>query len=438
MKQILPAVLFLFSILTGKISNAQWTSIYTDQTSSDATDVYVVNGILFMKTEEGIIYRTYRSTDEGTTWQDISSNFPEGGTSSLNDRVSSIVGIGNEVFATTTDKRLYASTNGGVTFTPRYTFSSSYIVTDLTTDNNTLYAVQTARSIYKSTDNGQSFQEIIINYQNIANIGITGFAAIGQNYVLQSNQAVGAIGSSDGGVTWTKIEEPSSNYPVSRIFKEKNIIWGSTNNGLVKYNPATKKWTSSLESLLSPVYGLSSNNNVLLCTTVSFFDGKRRHYVSSNDGVSWTELNQDGMLPDNAVTLAKRINEVSEKNYFVVYYKFTSGTPSGTRKTIVYRLPLTTTSVNDQLAKKGFALKANYPNPFHDQTMISWSIQSSAQVTIRIYDINGKEMETLVNGKYNAGDYTMPLHNDGRYTSGIYFCRMQAGSHMLTSKLVVQ
>ncbi|MBU6157681.1 MAG: T9SS type A sorting domain-containing protein [Bacteroidetes bacterium] len=434
MKRILSIIPLIVFILIGQIANAQWTSIYTDSTSDDDTELYVANGVLFMKTKEGIYYRTYRSADEGTTWQDISSNFPEGGTSSLNDRVSSIVGVGNEIFATTTDKRLYASTDGGITFTPRYTFTTSYTIRALTTDNKTLYANHSARSIYKSTDNGKTFQEITINYQNIANIGITGFAAIGQNYVLQSNQAGGVIGSSDGGATWTKIEEPSVSAPVLKIFKAKNIIWGSTYNGLVKYNPETKKWTSSLEGVFAPAWSISSNSNQLLCTTVSFVDGKRRHYVSSNDGNSWTELNQDGMLPDNGVNGAQRINEISEKNYFVVYYKLSSGK----QKTIVYRWPLTATSVNEQLAKKGFALKPNYPNPFHDQTTIGWTMKTTAQVTIRIYDINGKEMETLVSGKYLPGEYTKSLNTAGRYKPGIYFCQMQAGNHIVTSKLVVQ
>jgi hypothetical protein len=132
--------------------------------------------------------------------------------------------------------------------------------------------------------------------------------------------------------------------------------------------------------------------------------------------------------------LSLKSNEISSTHYFATYFSNISGKV----KTIVYRRPLNTSSVSDRLAAKGFTLRPNFPNPFRDHTTISWALQSSAQVTIRIYDMNGKEMETLVNGKYNAGNYTMPLNNDGRYTSGIYFCRMQAGNHISTSKLIVQ
>ncbi len=434
MKRFLPIISFLVFILIGQISYAQWTSVYTDSISADATNLHVANGILFLKRSNDGRDKLYRSSDEGTTWQEISANFPDNITGEPAG-VNSVVSIGNEIFASpNTVNKLYVSDNGGITFTVRYTFNLvNAFITSLSTDNNTLYVVPTRGSIYKSTDNGNTFQEVVINYPSPTGpIANEDFFAIGQNYVLKSN--IGTLGSSDGGATWTKIQEPSTNTAISRIYKAKNIIWGTTNNGLVKYNPATKTWTPSLESQLSPVYGISSNNNVLLCTTASFLDGKRRHYVSSNDGDNWTELNQDGMLADNGAILVKRINEVSEKNYFVVYYKFAAGK----RKTIIYRLPLTTTSIKDQLANNGLTLKPNFPNPFHNQTTISWTIQSSAQVTIRIYDINGKEMETLVSGKYTPGDYTTSLHNDGRYKPGIYFCQMQAGNNMLTSKLVVQ
>jgi photosystem II stability/assembly factor-like uncharacterized protein len=440
MKIFISTSLFLFFLVHNYDLRAQWTSVYTDETSADATNIFVVNGIIFLKTQSSATgKKLFRSADEGTAWQDVSANFPDNITGEP-AAVNSVVSIGNEIFASpNTVNKLYVSDNGGITFTVRYTFNLvNAFITSLSTDNNTLYVVPTIGSIYKSTDNGNTFQEIVINYPSPTGpIANQDFFAIGQNYVLKSN--IGTLGSSDGGITWTKID-PSSSILIQKIYKAKNTIWGSpaisgtSSDGLLKYNPSTKTWAPSLNNVFVSAGSISSNNNVLFCTTIGFLDNQRRHYVSSDNGSSWTELNRDGILPNNVVVLAKRINEVSDKNYFVVYFS----NQAGKVKTIIYRLPLTTTSIKDQLANNGVTFKPNFPNPFHNQTMISWSLQSSAQVTIRIYDMNGKEIETLVNGKYNAGNYTMPLHNDGRYTSGIYFCRMQAGSHILTSKLIVQ
>ncbi len=439
MKRFLPIISFLVFILIGQISYAQWTSVYTDSISADGTNLHIANGILFLKRSNDGRDKLYRSSDEGTTWQEISANFPDNITGEPAG-VNSVVSIGNEIFASpNTVNKLYVSDNGGITFTVRYTFNLvNAFITSLSTDNNTLYVVPTRGSIYKSTDNGNTFQEIVINYPSPTGpIANQDFFAIGQNYVLKSN--IGTLGSSDGGITWTKID-PSSSILIQKIYKAKNTIWGSpaisgtSSDGLVKYNPSTKTWAPSLNNVFVSAGSISSNNNVLFCTTIGFLDNQRRHYVSSDNGSSWTELNRDGILPNNVVVLAKRINEVSDKNYFVVYFS----NKAGKVKTIIYRLPLTTTSIKDQLAKNGFALKPNYPNPFHNQTTISWSMRNASQLTIRIYDLNGKEMETLVSGKYLPGEYTKSLNTAGRYKPGIYFCQLQVGNHIVTSKLVVQ
>jgi len=347
------------------------------------------------------------------------------------------VDIGNEIFTSSQPEVnkhvLYVSTNGGVTFSPRYTFNNATIAS-LVKDGNALYAVSVGRDIYKSTDNGNSFEKIVLNYLPNNTLGIKSaqFQVIGSTWMIVTTSA-GTIRSNDGGNTWVP-KEPAGTNKISWIFKTKNIIWGASNDGLLKYNPSTDSWSVALSEPFYTMTSISSNGNLLLSSFGSPFVLEKKHYVSTNDGASWTELPKDGMLSQNMGYLSLKSNEISSTHYFATYFSNISGKV----KTIVYRRLLTTSSVSDPLRNNEFILKPNFPNPFHNQTMISWSMQYSAHVTIRIYDINGKEMETLVNGKYNAGDYTMPLHNDGRYTSGIYFCRMQAGSHMLTSKLVVQ
>jgi hypothetical protein len=426
-------IIFLVFILTGNGTNAQWTSIYTDEISADNTEIHQVNDILFLKTLNN---RTFRSSDQGTTWQEITANFPPG-FGNVNERVSNFVGIGNEIFTSTqplsTTHILYASSDGGVTFSARYTFNNATIAT-IVKDGSTLYAVSVGRDIYKSTDNGNTFEKIVLNYlpNNTLGIKSSQFQAVGSTWIIVTTSA-GTIRSNDGGNTWVP-KEPAGTNKIAWIFKAKNIIWGASNEGLLKYNPSTDSWSVVLSEPFYTMSSITSNGNLLLCSFGSPFILEKKHYVSANDGGNWTELPKDGMLSNNMGYLSLKSNEISSTHYFATYFS----NVSGKLKTIVYRRPLTTSSVIDPVRKNDFILSSNYPNPFHDQTIIRWSMQSSAQVTISIYDMNGKEIETIVSGKYAQGAYTTQLNTAGKYRPGIYFCRMQAGSHIMTSKLVVR
>lgn len=75
---------------------------------------------------------------------------------------------------------------------------------------------------------------------------------------------------------------------------------------------------------------------------------------------------------------------------------------------------------------KVFSLSQNYPNPFNPVTRIQFAVPKNEIVSIRVYDILGKEVATLVNEQKNAGTYEVDF-NASMLSSGVYFYRMQAG-----------
>jgi Secretion system C-terminal sorting domain/Cytochrome c554 and c-prime len=83
-----------------------------------------------------------------------------------------------------------------------------------------------------------------------------------------------------------------------------------------------------------------------------------------------------------------------------------------------------------------FNLSQNYPNPFNPTTTISYSVPKSSPVTIKVYDILGREVETLVNEQKVSGNYEVQF-NGSKLSSGVYFYRMQAGDFVQTKKLVL-
>jgi len=90
---------------------------------------------------------------------------------------------------------------------------------------------------------------------------------------------------------------------------------------------------------------------------------------------------------------------------------------------------------NNQIPES-YSLYQNYPNPFNPVTKIKYSIPVNSQVTIKVYDILGKEVSTLVDKFTNAGEYEVEF-NAGNLASGIYFYQMLSGNTINTKKLLI-
>jgi len=85
-----------------------------------------------------------------------------------------------------------------------------------------------------------------------------------------------------------------------------------------------------------------------------------------------------------------------------------------------------------------YSLSQNYPNPFNPETTISYQLPKAEQVTLKVYDVLGREIATLVNEFQQAGIYNSSFSTlRSSLTSGIYFYRLQAGSFVQTKKMIL-
>ena len=83
-----------------------------------------------------------------------------------------------------------------------------------------------------------------------------------------------------------------------------------------------------------------------------------------------------------------------------------------------------------------FALEQNYPNPFNPSTVISWQMPVRSQVMLKLYDILGSEIKTLVNEIIEAGYHRFEL-NASSLPSGVYFYKLDAGNYSSSKKMIL-
>jgi hypothetical protein len=97
--------------------------------------------------------------------------------------------------------------------------------------------------------------------------------------------------------------------------------------------------------------------------------------------------------------------------------------------------PLSSAS-ESRLTPDAFALSQNYPNPFNPSTTINYDLPMTSEITLKVYDVLGREVATLVNGRQNAGRYTISF-NASTLASGVYFYRLQAGNFTQSKKMML-
>lgn len=94
------------------------------------------------------------------------------------------------------------------------------------------------------------------------------------------------------------------------------------------------------------------------------------------------------------------------------------------------------TNIEDRAKALGFALLQNYPNPFTQNTNLSWKTLAYGQVVLKVYDFMGKEIRTLVNENQSSGQHQVPFNTES-LPVGMYFCQLSVNGIIETKKMVL-
>lgn len=128
---------------------------------------------------------------------------------------------------------------------------------------------------------------------------------------------------------------------------------------------------------------------------------------------------------------------------FIDSLEFTLGSSSSLPKGVVSKQSAchTASSIDKEEANpETFLLLSNYPNPFNPSTVISYQLAVGSHVTLKIYDMLGKEVRILVNEQQEMGRYTVQFSAEGgasSLASGMYFYQLRANDYTSTKKMLL-
>jgi len=158
-------------------------------------------------------------------------------------------------------------------------------------------------------------------------------------------------------------------------------------------------------------------------------------YRSERDSIFWSLVSDSDELPllFSAFSVYNNNNiSIDYKNKFIYV-----GTSNG-----IYRTGIVTAIDENepQLPVNNYSLAQNYPNPFNPSTIISYQVAEKSFVTLKVYDVLGNEIATLVNEEKPAGSYEVEFQSaigSWQLTSGMYFYQLMVGNYVETKKMLL-
>ncbi len=384
-----------------------------------------------------IHYALYRSTDQGSSWLDLDAGLPEYPIleglftdgikytyiSFESDYVEAVFRLGTK---DTVWSKVAQLGNG---------FHSAAV-----SDSARLILVGSS-VICRSTDHGDSWQQTYVAYDTPSvEYGIVYSLAIGK-----TGSIIGSIGglyaptwmvrSTNDGLDWTRLFYGHATYDQLAVNPVTGSMMGlgqSPSPGLYRSTDEGETWSLTDSSLAGDYFfsiAFDATGKLYAC-------GPGGVFVSSDEGVNWLDITQN--LPSPHIV---RCLTIGLDNHLYV------GTvTSGVWKSVQtipaenggWENALRVTSIDNRAPSTPirFELYQNYPNPFNPTTTIRYALATNAFVSLRIYDVLGREVKRLVNERQKIGKHSAQF--DARnLPSGVYFFRLQAGTFTDTKKLTV-
>jgi len=403
------------------VCDYQWSS----QTSGTTNLLYSVSAVSDMIGWAGGGVATVRkTTDGGSTWTNANPN-----PGIINGDIYNIYAwSANDAICTTspgTGTFIYKTTNGGTNWVQVYTlagaaaFLNALQMVSPTEGYATGDPVSAVWEFLKTTDGGSTWAQVPTAPAQMGSEAgwNNSFQVLGTNIWWGTN-GTRVYHSTNLGATWTS-------GPTTGTVNTYALHYNDANNGLAAGTAVVKSTNGGTNYTAATAFGVSGNMNGLEGNGTDWWAIRSGTdiYRTTNQGTNWT-------------TAYTQAGAVWQDIDFTVVNGCPKGWAVGTGGVISKMRTTTGISNFNSEIPESFLLKQNFPNPFNPTTNINFSIPKTGFVSLKIYDIAGKEVADLVNEVKSAGNYIVGF-NAANLPSGAYFYRIESSNFVDTKKMLL-
>jgi len=252
---------------------------------------------------------------------------------------------------------------------------------------------------------------------------------VGSDAVGTPYQGTSVSISGDGNTAIVGGYSDSGGVGAAWVFTRSNGVWTQQGNKLVGSGAVGVAFQGHSVSL-------SSDGNRAIVGGDGDDSGKGAAWVYQRNGNVWTQLGSK-LIGAGAVGPAREGEAVSISGDGKTAIVGSFGDHNNTGAIWVFIDTTSVTAVNENpIAPYNYQLFPNYPNPFNPATKITYSIPKETHVSVIVYDLLGREVTRLIQETKLRGEYSVTW-NATNVPSGVYYCRLVAGSFVETKKMVV-
>lgn len=454
------------------VSSQPWTGTYysLDVIPGSSTDDFIIGGAFgLFNRRAGTTNTTFTKLAKPGTHVDVWAASSTG----------TVIAVGAPTVTGSVYDQIIRSTDGGTTWsivpfstTSRTTFNCIQMI-----DNNTGYASGTLSALYRTTNGGVNWDSVAIDalasgthsFRKVEFINANTGWVFGTFISTQTDSAT-VYKTTNAGVNWTKQYVPQ--YPGSSSGLSRGVygadMLNATTGWLVSYQPRPYRTTDggttwTLDSISDGFGGFmydvkmfSATNGIIagssgriyklnasnIWDTVSvptrsysfngldFISPSAGYAVGStgiviattNGGTTWTQTNTFGSTNNNVyITPDTKAFIVGSNGYIHKNNNILTGVAGN----------------ENSLLPTKYTLEQNYPNPFNPTTTIKFSLPKAGIVTMKIYDVAGREVMRLINNQNMSAGYQTQLFNGSMLSSGVYFYSLIVDNNLIATKKMV-
>lgn len=370
---------------------------------------FIANGqIGFLAGQNGLLYKT---SDAGNTWFLVPLNI----TNNLNKISSDGVNI---IVIACDDGKILRSDDRGNT----WNYFNSGLNSNILNLNITVKGkgfIATGGSLYNTDDYGLSWKICFTRTGAVFN----SLSDYGENSSILAGNNNFIFTTRDGGHSWTKPVMPSSfhlDFNYAKMFDNALAFTASTTGSIVKTSDGGNTWnivySSPGNNLIHAIENTAAGNILAAGDNGTML-------LSSNMGSSWSPINSDTRVSLYCLAFTDSLTGLAAGDNKTIV-KTTDG--GNTWNPVGYTLQNPHSSVINNKVHE-VTLNQNFPNPFNPTTSISYILPFSSAVSLKVYDMLGREVRTIADGVQPAGNHSYSF-DASNLSSGIYFYILNASN----------